>query len=107
MNNITVTLSGWIIALLLGAPAAFYYGRRIFRELALLKMKTQSRSGGLQPQEDPDRPTKTAAPIYFPQGQPFTFNNNLIEQLLGAMFQIMFVAMIGRFAKQCVKIAVP
>lgn len=41
MNNIMVTLSGWIIALLLGAPAAFYYGRRIFRERASEKQQNK------------------------------------------------------------------
>jgi hypothetical protein len=45
-------------------------------------------------------------PRYRLEHQPSTFNNNLIEQLLGVMCQALFLAMAGWFARQCVKIAV-
>jgi hypothetical protein len=43
---------------------------RRFRALAFLKTTTESRPGGLQPQEYLGQPARTAAPIYFLQGQP-------------------------------------
>lgn len=76
-----------------------------FRALALLKTSTESQSGGFRPQEYLGQPGRTAAPIYFPQVQSAIFNNNPIEQSLGVMYQLMFLAMAGWFARQCAEIA--
>lgn len=76
-----------------------------FRALALLKTSTESQSGGFRPQEYLGQPGRTAAPIYFPQGQSAIFNNNPIEQSFGFMYQLMFLAMAGLFARQCAEIA--
>ena len=78
-----------------------------FRELAFLKTSTESQSGGFRPQEYPGQPSRTAAPIYFPQVQVQSaiFNNNPIEQSFGVMCQLMFLAMVGLFARQCFETA--
>jgi len=43
--NDIVIISGWIVAVLLGIPAAVYYGRRILNERALGKAENMQRMG--------------------------------------------------------------
>lgn len=43
MDNVIVTVSGWIIAVVLGVPAAYYYGRRILRERAAERQENKKR----------------------------------------------------------------
>lgn len=76
-----------------------------FTALALLKTSTESRPRGFRPQEYLGQPSRAATPVHFPQGQPAIFNNNPIEQAFRVMFQIMFLAMAVRFARQFVEIA--